>query len=283
MPGIEFGPYNVTGDLDGTTAKFRHLFVIALRESTPEVLESLRKDVLPVYIDIRRQLSELRLEENREIVLLNYLKCWSLLPEAIRIFELRSVLDLGSALARWAMPLRLKTEWFLDYALRTLDFWNQQKQCIYPLDWFHSELPRMTLLSIAEQWFECRIARTGYDPADHSPAEFKREVFAEVERHLDRHIAQVDALYAERGGPPRIAKRNKEHFNWLALRLVRRLTYSEIAARASSAQGPNDDVSEDTVCKGVKAAAKLLEPRLRPGSDPIWVALPVPPVDQQPS
>jgi hypothetical protein len=105
-------------------------------------------------------------------------------------------------------------------------------------------------------------------------------VLKEVEERVDDHITKMYALLAERGGGPDTGSVTLEHFNWLALHLVRKLTFSQIASLVSQKRGPDEDVGEDTVRKGVRVAWKLLNTRPQ---DSGYREIPVPSISEQQS
>ena len=86
-----------------------------------------------------------------------------------------------------------------------------------------------TLLSPSDRQFEFPSADPGWYTALERPTSFKKRIIRQVENAVDAHVAHMKNLFEERGGQPLTEVRKPEHFEWLALRQVKSLTYASIA------------------------------------------------------
>ncbi len=192
------------GEYDGgemATWEARMRFLDAVADVRPEVLESLRDDVLPLY------------------------DSWDLLgPNDVHG-------DLRDALEKWTERFNLSFNWVAETALATLRAWF----VVYPeaLDeiageWQHIAEGYWMLTSNDERRIIFKHA--GWDPAGETRKAFEDRVTADFEKHIRSYIDRMAGLIEERGMIKAPKVRSLEQFKLLALWQVGDYeTFGEIA------------------------------------------------------
>lgn len=167
----------------------------------------------------------------------------------------RSVSKLSTAMRDWArnfIAIDGNPHFGLvNAALQTMHHWLVQPESMEPMVWSgHARVSIFRLNPIPE--YEFKLA--GWNPRLETEkqylARFNLEI-KEVKRLVRAHLREMKGQLVK----PDI-KRNPEHYQWTALRLARRMTYSEIT-ELCVAKNPKN-VDDATVPKGVKTALKAL-------------------------
>jgi hypothetical protein len=259
-----------------TDSRPRYLFYKALEEHTPEVLEHLRDNVLPVYQNLSVQIAEksyahigLRPMKRKQKDKLDRRGldiepgfnsdlpvCWweveqgaSKTPEASALYK---------AIREWSETFRLSDEWLLDLALHTLFHWTQRLELEKPiaLRWHRLPFEGMGLFDGLGEEFVFR--QPGWNLNEGDWYDCKKRLQQAFKDFLDRHHRQTVVL-AVRGGwsqGPKIVD-TRERFKWLALWQVKGWSAIKILGRCHLKVKPSN------VEKQVKASAKQAGVTLR--------------------
>ena len=102
--------------------------------------------------------------------------------------------------------------------------------------------------------------RPGWDVLTETESAFRDR----VEKALTAYIERSKQLAEMRGLIETREKRQPSHFDWLALYQVKRWSYAQIADWDQKQPGA-DTKGEDTIMKGVKSAAQLVQLSVRSG------------------
>ncbi len=192
------------GEYDGgemATWEARTLFLDAVARVEPEVLASLRADVLPHY-------------DSKKIVR------WGDAGGDLRI-----------ALEGWAARFNIAFEWVYQTALVTLWCWSivdGADQDEIAGEWQHDTGAYWLHTTRGER----RIAfnHAGWDPAGETRGDFKRRMMAEFTDYLESYLQKLGDLVEGRGLEKASEIRNPDQFEWLAMWQVAGYeTFGEIA------------------------------------------------------
>jgi hypothetical protein len=238
----------------------RKLFLDAVNEEFPRVLEDLSKNVLPLFRPFWERVVP---EDKRMVSYLYFDQSWSSLYE-----KDEAEAAIRDAVQCWGNESRLFDEWCLDIAIETMSYW-----CTCPpsmsggFSWFvGGEMIEMRLSANEVRFaFEHRgwNPQMGWwrDVSANIEAAFKEQMVAYRQRVID--------LATQRGLVPTTRKRpgHKDqedraadrHFRWLAQFQVGKWPYPKIWNTAG--------VDNETVRSGVQGTADFIGLTLRP-SDP---------------
>ncbi len=246
MTRLGFGEYS--GE-NVPRALARDEFLITVAELAPEVLRSLRDDVLPVFEATNS--AELR-------------------PRPRPHWLLAFPDELITTLKAWGDCWHLDEEWIYEQALRLLGTWHRYPHFAArePLAWrglaFAAwEGPRGLPLV-----FE----HAGWIPTETSPKAFKEAARDAFESYLRDYLADMEADVKARPDLERtpIKPSLREHLSWLVRYQALEEEWSDITATATRelADGRRKPVEQQAVEGAVKKTAKLLGLTLREGRGP---------------
>jgi hypothetical protein len=186
------------------------------------------------------------------------------------------VANLQKALASWATKYNkynLTEPWLETEAIRTMADWDNFRHSLRELGlrvgFFERDTPmprikpswaKPPVLSINVASDEQRrFDDPGWNPALESWDRFEMR----IARKLKAYQVKQEKLIGKRGFVRFPTKREVEHFDWLALRVVHGLTPAQILKRRGQRQ-----CTEDAIRKGIKTAARLVKlhlPKGKPG------------------
>ncbi|MFL6352271.1 MAG: hypothetical protein ACJ74Z_10530 [Bryobacteraceae bacterium] len=153
--------------------------------------------------------------------------------------------DQRSELRKWARAYNLRQEWCVEVALQTLHHWVEHSSSLLFVRW---SLPAYVLHQV------------GFGFSD---AGWISGSWSDFEKHIRKRFeAELTKYRLHFKGSDE--KRNLRHFNWLALYQCAGLSHRKIADKYAGQTSAA--ISEDTVSKGIAAAAALIGLTLRPGS-----------------
>lgn len=210
----------------------RHRFLLATQKVAPEVLETLRDRVLPVYSAYDRE-------------------------------------DFLYALDEWAKKYNLNCSWVKKYAENTVRRWHKVPTHLKYLRWalelaYFSSEPLTINLNLN---FSCSCP--GWDPLNEKRKEARKRIenYAikvlrenlkpDLEAYLNEMEQQSKATGAK---TPQLKRARSEdsllHYKWLALYKIKGQTYEEITAEW---QKENDEFDFSTIYRGIRSAAERIE------------------------
>ncbi len=166
----------------------RKLFLDAVAEVAPEVLNTLRTDVFPFY-------------DSEEIL------TWRNVNS-----------ELEEALEGWGTKLNLNYDWVYQTALITLWAWYIVKpEALEEIanEWEHETGDYWMLTTNDER--KISFNHAGWDPAGEEKGKFKKRIMAEFENYLENYMDNLENFVQERGMDKAPEIRNKEQFKWLAM------------------------------------------------------------------
>ncbi len=137
--------------------------------------------------------------------------------------ELAPVRD---SLVTWARIYRLDTPWCLHSALMTLNGWHRDpsKQGSWVL------LPTAILSSFTGDKVRFSfIKENTYNPLTDRRSEREQAILAEIAQGLAAHFDRLEEMAKGQGLVETPEKRNPEHYDWLALFVVKRWSYLAIS------------------------------------------------------
>ena len=208
-----------------------------VRRVFPDMLEQLALEVLPAYTELAK--SDFKIEA----ILWNArLSPFKKLPQGS---------PLQTALSKWVNEYHAEQDWFADEMLRTLRGWH-----VAP-DW-RSELRCNPIggvtstVAMGELFkFDCE----GWEMQLLTWANYSRSVRDRFEKYLAEYEAAGRELAKSRGLVRAPHKYSPANLEWFVLFQFVGLSPKGIADRPDA---PRDGENEDTILKGVKAAARLI-------------------------
>ncbi|HAI20687.1 MAG TPA: hypothetical protein DCM14_02090 [Clostridiales bacterium UBA8153] len=212
-------------------------FLHAVERLCPEVLKSLRDEV-------RESLESLEDED-----LLSFWRSEDRYPDEL-------------ILEAWAERFNINVPWILGVANDTLEVWWKHPDTMEPLQWMWWLGPGYPR---ACAWLELRTAPFTFGGEAWLPIKERRQVFVErtraaFERELGAYVEGIGRLAQDAGLEKTPEKRKLVHFDWLVHYQVQGWSMRKIADHYSG----EGVLSEDTIAKGVRQAAKLVGLKLRP-------------------
>jgi hypothetical protein len=235
----------IESEYDQDPTRYRRRFLRALRETTPEVMEALRDDLLPLYTSsaLFRAVSAMFAWVEGEP------KAQPATPAQIEAFK--------RALNQWAEKFGLRDQWLLEVAVRTLNHWRKKSDALGALSW--AELPiAHPPLPLEDREIEFRD--TGWRVEAEGWSEFASRTNAAFKQHLTSYKETIRRGMRELGLPLPPDIRNPEHYTWLALYQTRRYSPAGIAELLNRDQ---KTLLENTVLKAVTSTAGLVGLTLR--------------------
>jgi hypothetical protein len=209
----------------------------AVEKLAPEVLESLRRDVLPVYAHIAIETSRGKAPHTWAHLLAR----WAHIRASNLVLR-PALLSLKGALEAWAERWHLSEEWVFNAALRNLNFWHEQPALHNHLSW----------LGLGQAWWspasEEERRPEGWDPSCETSEEFRARI--------EKYMAQQEELAQMRGWKKTPLKTAPEHFEWLVFFQVKGQPFSRIATRVQR--------DRNTIKAAVEKTAVLTGLSLRP-------------------
>jgi hypothetical protein len=259
-----------------TDSRPRYLFYKALEEHTPEVLEHLRDNVLPVYQNLSVQIAEksyahigLRPMKRKQKDKLDRRGldiepgfnsdlpvCWWEVEQGAS--KTQEALILHKAIQEWSEKFCLRDEWLHDLALHTLFHWRELRESGKPIAvrWYRLPFDGMGLFDGLGEEFV--FWQQSWNLAEEDWHECKKRLQQAFKAFLDEYHRQTVVL-AVRGGwsqSPKIVD-TRERFKWLALWQVKGWSAIKILGRCHLKVNPSN------VEKQVKASAKQAGVTLR--------------------
>ena len=208
-----------------------------VRRVYPEMLKQLAADVLPAYKELAK--SDFKIEA--------ILWHSRLSPSK----ELPQNSTLRTELSKWSNKFHAEQDWFLDQMLRTLRGWH-----VAP-DWC-SELRCNPIggvtstIAMGEPFkFDCE----GWEMQLLTWMDYSRSVRERFEQHLAEYEAASRTLAESRGLVRAPHKYSPVNLDYFVLYQFAGLSSASIAGRSDA---PSEGENEDTILKGVKAAARLI-------------------------
>jgi hypothetical protein len=250
----------------------RSIFLETLALKVPELLEALRREVLPIFQTIPASVMSETQDGPETSTSFDVLWKPVRLPNVLlwrnlaRYADVKEVVAMKEALRGWAERCDLHADWFLDSALLTLHAWCD------PSTNDTDEDGRLVFASIAEVIHRKKLPAVDYKHDNLGPNEAwddyeERQVKA-FKAHLDAHQkALLDSGYM---WEPDIE--NHDHFVWVALAYGKRQRFEDICelqikakSHLQKAGNPSrKDVGWDAIRKAVHSKARLLGlPRLK--------------------
>lgn len=240
---LTLGEY-ATPHLEASEA--RSIFLAVIEEVAPEVLEALRNDVYPRYIELGPLFSPRDLNE---------------VPGELR-----------EALEKWASQFSISAEWVLEQALATLDLWRQYPDMLEwePLEW--------GCIDVGEGFWTPKppdpigTFKFAWDPAAETRARARERIQKAFAEALEEYLNRIEAFFEAHpdGWRRAIEKRARDqdqtrHFRWLAYYLVKGWSYAEIAR----AENPGADEDYEAVLE-----SKVIQKAVRDTAELIGIELP---------
>lgn len=255
-------------------------FLDALEMDTPEVLETLRDDVFPIYCALPRELKRQTSHGPKIERMVNTIG-W-LYPndppetEILRLPDLLTYSGLNShnespearnlalALNTWATRYNLTDHWLFDLALQTVFHWERVKDAVKDPQWWGlGDLTRPSVVSEEERRFS--FTDPGWAPGYESWGMFEKRLRSGFEQQFQTYKKQITPLPERRGfrQPPEIRK--PDHFRYLVRYQVLGESPETIAEHFSKDQRVAEKgLDGNTVLKAVKKTAGQIGLTLRP-------------------
>jgi hypothetical protein len=249
----------------------RYVFKEALRRTTPEVLDSLHQEVLPIYKAITPEVVKQRLSSRKlrplgesgfdidpafEEEAGDFLLTW---------YEVQSdtsgtkqIVQLNEGLQRWSQQFNLDAEWILDAAVQTLFTWSRHSPDQSALKW-----GRVPGLDMRFEQREFNFSDAGWNGEEETWKDFEDRVTRRFKKQLQEYRVDITNLAVNQGWTERHDFKEKQHFDWLALYQVRQTSPKEITKHFSLVRRKPFNI-ENTVFKAVGRKAKLIGLTLRP-------------------
>ena len=216
-------------------------FLGTVARLAPEVLHTLRRDVLPVYV---AGLDPARLRDPAAGGM--YVMSWSTAPALLR-----------EALSAWGRSWYIAKRWVYEEALPKLDEWRRcPSMADAPCGWLNCGAMEQATLRTPALAFEL----PGWSPTREGRAEYKATAAAAFARELDRYLDGVEEEFKTGWSdfPPTPDKPSfAKHLEWLVHYQVR----GERIARLAAAEC----VSTDSMRDALRSMAELCDLTLRPG------------------
>jgi hypothetical protein len=232
---------------------YQKAFLKAIRQYTPEVLERLRDELMPRY-------------SSPALFAAASARLKSKIPPRTPPVPAADFADFKAALDSWAEQFRLGDRWLREIAVLTLDRWKACPADLATLNWA-GLLFRPTPLSLDR---ELTFSDPGWLVESERWPEFAARVDEAFKQRLQEYRFSIEDQTSEFGvsAPPQI--KQPEHYRWLALYQVRRMSPAQIADTMSDDE---QTIIENTVLKAVGKTAGLIgltlrEPRKGEGKKP---------------
>jgi hypothetical protein len=253
--GDYFNPASPDNPID---SHYRKIFLEAVRQEVPSVLEGLQKEVFPIYQSIV-QPEGYTLARATDLATLGTSVAAprrALVVPLVAAEYLHRYSDLNEALAKWKRTYHLDVPWMIEKALLTLHYWKTDR-AREALKWSPVWPIREMLLTGAE------AAMAEFVPLIKQAWEPEEETLDQYFRRLDNEYAKAKAAYRTRiiglcqqkGWRITHKRDDDEHFTWLA----RFQCGEEPLEKLAKCHG-----KEKTACwRGIQGAAKLIALPLR--------------------
>jgi len=276
------------------TARLRPEFLRTVSEMAPDVLTTLRDNVLAVYVATVEAIETSRaadslaprqqryeLEHGRQALLCHFppdARQWDIVGRAGTSggFDwYPDLLGLKEAVEAWATSHNLNEPWVCESALAQLGMWGFDPECSYPrspwplrperspepghLEWLFLRVQMSSSLWLGDESrisFQCE----GWNPHWRTRSAARAEIRALFEERLERHLDAVESLVAAYDGCERARKWQElpKYLNWLARYQCLGEDFTHIA-RSEFAQG-----NYQTVAQPVRELADSIGLTLRP-------------------
>lgn len=272
MTGIKLGPGGLLSNPEQEVAAARRLFWAAVRRLAPEVIESLRTDVLPVFMALTQEARQTGGE-----LCVAWLHFVYTSPMGVRITDESNMPQLPAerlklfetSLRTWAGRWNICVEWVLNRAKEALAYWAMsppedraavEGQC--PQGW-----ERHPLAGWPEKDFFNIVKPRPKPPLWNPSAESWDEYIASLEDYR----REVLAAWKEHGWTKARVKRSRSgpadiHYEWLVRYQLLKESHKEIAEISDAADPIGKSfIDVSTVRRGIAGAAKLIGLPLRRG------------------
>ena len=176
-----YGPgdfYNPNVSVDLTAWSVRMEFVHAVKNLAPDVLEGLRDDVWPIFVDFS--------EHTPSKSLLGWLHFWS------KIDDFRFGAELRTALRGWAESYSIAVDWVLYLGFQTLSHWQAHPTAKDQLNWFFPELEDYEPVTSEEAKFS--FAVLGWHPTYQPWPEYEREIKDAFNTSLEKYRDRITTV-----------------------------------------------------------------------------------------
>lgn len=219
--------YDQAGEMAAADA--REIFLEILIEIKPEVIKSLKNDVLPFY-------------KGKKVTIKN------MDP------------DLRDKIKIWANKYNIYYDWVIEAVIETLYTWSH----VLPEDfkevtqsWQHFGLSPAYWLGTNSEDRKIKFINAGWDPASETRKSAKKRILESFERYLDYHFNEIENKVKKSGKvkTPELRKR-EYHFKWFIYSHVDKKTYKEIADL--NERETHVGISESDVKKAVDKVGKFL-------------------------
>jgi hypothetical protein len=220
----------------------RNLFLIAIQEVAPEVLQWLRDQVLPLYNlkPLDPKLCHVSLEDAKLF-----------LPD-----------ELWRELQAWAEKFNLREDWLLEQAIDTLAVWRVCPALTQePIEWGVYGRGGGYMLPETHEDRRLKFECAGWSPTIERRDKARARIMAEFEAHLGAYLERLGQV-AEQARFRQASEKRKRfgddeltHFKWLVSYQVRGHSHREIAEKYG--------VDVRAISNGIKSAAALAGIKLR--------------------
>lgn len=259
------GYYYPEADGNVLAWSLRRQFLDTVRQIAPQVLVTLRDEVLPTYREAqplvlnatpRRTLRVHGRRRGRRVNLFDSVlrSHWGpTIALSDRDFASHTA-SLRDALIRWVDHFGLSAEWTLKVALATLRSWSRHPEALEQLAWEHRRISWDAAVTGEEATFVFR--HRYWDPASETWSDFWQEICAAFNEYGAFYRKKVEAIAESKGFRRAPQKRAQEHFEWLARYQMKRESLEDISSSVP--------ITRQAVSRAINELAGLIELPLRP-------------------
>ena len=242
-------------DKEAVKREARGLYLLAIAEEAPSVLQELARETLPLY---RRMYLLSRRDETASDLRLHDWISLSKLSKQESDFR-----PVHRVVGAWARRHNLRNAWIRDAALETLHKWCRILEQRDPVGL--SDEPRILTWQtplVSQELNESggdiglRFEDEGWDYLNETRTEAKKRLLGEFKKFLSEYLGEVEERFRRDGWESPYEKKSLWHFNWLARYQVLGRSYSTIAR--DDGTGARESVQE-----AVRKTAELADVRLR--------------------
>lgn len=226
----------------------RIAFFLAIQRKAPKVLEDLRNEVLPIYVEVERDLS-IPLNDLSDVV--TYGEAPATTAALHRI---------GEAKAKWASrwhlcqpvwkPWGFYIAWVSPVVNLTLQFWSGLEDKARKLEW--TLLSPITASQLMEDPGFYEFVIDGWKMQSETRTQAVERILGWVKKELNEILDEEEKKAKKTRMEKTPRKTSIEHFDWLVQFQILEHTYAAIAKIAKS------KVTSQTVSDGVKSAAEVV-------------------------
>lgn len=242
-------------------------FLRAIKSHAPDVLSSLKNDVLPLYVAINSPESVSEYIEAEDIAFwpeqlaeLSRLgivgnECREKEYIASSHFSYHPKARFDIALCKWGECYHLTDEWIFSEALKTLEVWQRSDP---PSDWACAREGYAPDVEMYEDEGAFHFTFDPWDAALDTRATYKKKVRESFKAWLDDYCERTDESHGD--GNKAYDSRKSIHSIWLVERQINGLRYEDIAQKHQTEKG----LDIGPICEAVTRLAKMIGLTLRP-------------------